>query len=196
MMDASGANTTAAAAVVVAGKHLDLSSTNALVLAATGPVGQRVAKLLVGAGAKVNVASRSLERATSLVEQISQETSDSANSLTPVSTGTDAELQSALNDIDLVIAAGAAGVELLSKEFRVESSVKVAIDLNAVPPLGLAGIEITDKAKDYNGQICYGAIGVGGTKMKIHKAAIQAIFEANDRLLDAEEIYQIGLNVQ
>jgi hypothetical protein len=68
----------------------------------------------------------------------------------------------------------------------------VAIDLNAVPPAGLAGIDAMDKAKQRDGVLCYGAIGVGGTKMKIHKAAIQRLFEANDQVLDAEEIFEIG----
>ena len=68
----------------------------------------------------------------------------------------------------------------------------MAIDLSAVPPTGLAGIEITDKAVERDGVVCYGAIGVGGTKMKIHKAAIGQLFAGHDRVLDAEEIYRIG----
>ena len=85
------------------------------------------------------------------------------------------------------------GVELLSAAVRANAkSLQVAIDLSAVPPVGLAGIEVTDKAKSRDGMICYGAIGVGGTKMKIHKAAIGKLFEANDQVLDAEEIYRIG----
>jgi methylenetetrahydrofolate/methylenetetrahydromethanopterin dehydrogenase (NADP+) len=71
-------------------------------------------------------------------------------------------------------------------------SLRVAIDLNAVPPLGLEGIEVMDKAKDRDGLICYGALGVGGTKMKIHKAAIRRLFESNDQMLDAEQIYELG----
>jgi hypothetical protein len=70
--------------------------------------------------------------------------------------------------------------------------LRVAVDLNAVPPLGIAGIKVTDKAVERQGVIYYGAIGVGGTKMKIHKAAIKALFESNDRVLDAPEIFQIG----
>ena len=35
-------------------------------------------------------------------------------------------------------------------------------------------------------------IGVGGTKMKIHKAAIRQLFAANDVILDAPEIYELG----
>src|SRR4051794_34171065 len=42
LLDANGANTTAAAAVRAAARHLELRGAAALVLAATGPVGQRV----------------------------------------------------------------------------------------------------------------------------------------------------------
>jgi len=49
-----------------------------------------------------------------------------------------------------------------------------------------------DKAKERDGVICYGAIGVGGTKMKIHRAAIERLFTANNLVLDAEEVFRIG----
>src|SRR5204862_7522906 len=42
MLDSNGANTTAAAAVRAAGRHIDLGSAQTLVLGGTGPVGQRV----------------------------------------------------------------------------------------------------------------------------------------------------------
>jgi hypothetical protein len=64
MMDSNGSNTTAAATVIAAAKHLDLSNTTALVLAGTGPVGCRVAQLLISQGATVRLASRSLDRST------------------------------------------------------------------------------------------------------------------------------------
>jgi hypothetical protein len=93
----------------------------------------------------------------------------------------------------VIVSAGAAGIELVSAEtFQATEGVRVAIDLNAVPPAGVAGIEVQDKATDRGGVICYGAIGVGGTKMKIHKAALKQLFESNDAVLDAEEILEIG----
>jgi hypothetical protein len=49
-----------------------------------------------------------------------------------------------------------------------------------------------DKAQERDGVLCYGAIGVGGTKMKIHKAALQRLFESNDQVLDTAAIYAIG----
>jgi hypothetical protein len=93
----------------------------------------------------------------------------------------------------IVIAAGAAGVELLSATTRSAcKSLKVAVDLNAVPPAGIGGMGVTDKAKELDGLIGYGAIGVGGTKMKIHKAAIQQLFESNANIFDAEELFELG----
>ena len=53
----------------------------------------------------------------------------------------------------------------------------MAIDLNAVPPLGIEGVEVMDKGKERDGVIGYGAVGVGDTKMKVHKAAIARLFE-------------------
>ena len=73
--------------------------------------------------------------------------------------------------------------------------LKVAIDLNAVPPAGIEGVKPADRDVDREGVRCWGALGVGGTKMKIHKAAIRALFESNDKVLDAEMVFEIGLNL-
>src|SRR5438132_10732127 len=58
LLDANGANTTAAAAVLAAARHVDLKDAAALVVAGTGPVGQRAARLLTRQGADVRVGSR------------------------------------------------------------------------------------------------------------------------------------------
>jgi hypothetical protein len=49
-----------------------------------------------------------------------------------------------------------------------------------------------DTARVVEGKVTYGAIGVGGLKMKIHKASISRLFEANDQVLNVDEIYAIG----
>jgi hypothetical protein len=191
MLDANGANTTAAAAVLAAERHLVLTGVKALVLAASGAVGQRVVRLLARAGAHVLVASRSAERASEVCQAVGHIVPGAA--LSPYATANPAETQAALKEVQLVIAAGAAGVELVPNEVRQACpNLKVAIDLNAVPPAGIRGIDAMDKGTQRDGTICYGAVGVGGTKMKIHKAAIAQLFEASDRVLDAEEIYAIG----
>lgn len=194
MLDSNGANTTAAAAVLCAGKHLPLSESEALVLAGTGPVGSRVARLLAAEGARVKVASRDAARAAAACEAVARRVRGAR--LTPIAVASGADAAAALAGVQLVVAAGAPGVELLGAEVRrAAGSLRVAIDLSAVPPLGLAGVEVTDKAQPRDGALCYGAIGVGGTKMKIHRAAIQQLFAAHDQVLDAEEIYRLGREV-
>jgi hypothetical protein len=195
MLDANGANTTASAAVIAAARHLSLKDCTTLVLAGTGPVGQRIVRLLASAGAKVRVASRSLDRARQACQSIEQHV-DGAQ-VTPVAPQNNDELQAALDGVALVFAAGAAGVELLPLAVRQSAkSLRVAIDLNAVSPVGIAGIGVADKAVEQQGVVCYGAVGVGGTKMKIHKAAIRRLFESNDAVLDADEIYAIGQQLE
>jgi len=194
LLDANGANTTAAAAVRVASRHLELKGVPVLVLGGTGPVGQRVARLLAREGADVRVGSRQRARAEKVCESIRAKIADAH--VEPVASGTSAELQADLKGRTLVIAAGAASALLLPRADRAScTTLKSAIDLNAVPPLGIEGVEVTDKAKERDGVICYGAIGVGDTKMKIHKAAIAKLFESNDQIMDAEEVYALATSI-
>ncbi len=191
MFDASGANTTAAAAVVAAARHVSLSDSIVVVLAGTGPVGQRVARLSARQNASVRVCSRSEERARQACDHIQESVPEGR--LAALQTANDSELAAALAGAQVVVAAGAAGTQLLSMPLRQQSdSLKVAIDLNAVPPLGIQGTEVTDKAVERNNVTCYGAVGVGETKMKIHKRAVRRLFERNDQVLDAEQIFEIG----
>ena len=194
MIDSNGSNTTAAAAVLAAAGHIPLDGAEAVVLGGTGPVGQRAAQLLAKGGATVRVCSRSADRARQTCDAIRQALPDSR--LTPVGTGDENSLREAVQGVQLVIAAGAAGVRLLPESLRREiTELKVAIDLNAVPPVGLEGIEVIDKAAERDGVICYGAIGVGGTKMTIHKACVNRLFTANDLVLETETIFAVGQEV-
>lgn len=204
MLDGNGSNTTAAAAVLCAARHIDLSTVDALVLG-TGPVGQRVARLLVSAGANVRLGSRNASHAEQICQQLSRRSGDEQTGdghtshinrgrLSPVGTP---ELDQHLPQVNAVFGCAAAGVQVLNPtQLKQASQLKVAIDLNAVPPEGLAGIAATDNAVSRDGRIDYGAIGVGGLKMKIHRAAIRTLFTRNDLLLDAEEIFQIGRQLE
>jgi NADPH:quinone reductase-like Zn-dependent oxidoreductase len=200
LVDPAGANTTAAAAVIAAGRHLPLGPEarprcRALVLGGTGPVGQRVARLLMRLGAAVSVASRSPTRAAETVRHLEAAVPD--GSVAPVEWAGDARSGTALakvvEQVDLIVSAGAAGTTLLGSAGRaLATSACVLIDLNAVPPAGIEGIIATDKAKRAGASVLYGAIGVGGTKMKIHRAAIERIFHDTDAFLDAEDLLVIG----
>ncbi len=194
MLDSNGSNTTAAAAVRAAGRHLDLSQTRTLVLGGTGPVGQRVARLLAKHGGHVRIGSRMKDRAEAVCESIRSQIPNARLEAVAIATSSDGP--KVLDGRTLVVAAGAAGALLLPRKVRdTARDLRVAIDLNAVPPVGIEGVEVVDRGKDREGVICYGALGVGDTKMKTHKAAIAQLFQSNNAVLDIEEIYSIALRL-
>lgn len=192
LLDANGCNTTASAAVLAAREGMggSLAGCRAAVLGGTGPVGRRVARLLAREGASVTVGSRSAGRAGEAARSIGAAVGAKLDSFASVD---EADLRSGLHDAQVIVAAGAAGAVLLAEGVRRDLvSLKVAIDLNAVPPVGIEGVEPTDKGTARDGVLGWGALGVGGAKMKIHKRAIQALFEANDRVFDADEVFALG----
>ena len=191
LMDANGANTTAAAAVLCAAKHVRLENARALVLAASGPVGRRVSRLLARQGATLLVGSRQAARAAEVAQDVARQVPDAQ--VEPVETTGPGTLGKMLRGVDVLIACGAPGVALASRsDLSGMGTRSVAIDLNAVPPVGLEGIEIQDQAQLREGVTCFGAIGVGGLKMKIHKKAVKRLFTATDLVLDADEVFAIG----
>jgi methylenetetrahydrofolate/methylenetetrahydromethanopterin dehydrogenase (NADP+) len=164
-------------------------------------VGRRVARLLVRSGAHVTVASRVRARAEEVAQRIVAETGVPVSRIEAMELHGGGPAGSAIEQVlagaDAVIAAGAAGATLLDAKGRAAAmSARVLIDLNAVPPAGIAGIAAGDKARPDGGAVVYGALGVGGTKMKIHKAAIARIFSASDAFLDAEELLAIGAEIE
>ena len=93
----------------------------------------------------------------------------------------------------IVFAAGAIGIELLKiSHWEHNSTIEAVADVNAQPPLGLEGIEATDKGKQRDGVICFGALGIGGLKLKLHRACIGKLFESSEAVFDAEEIYALA----
>lgn len=194
MLDAGGCNTTAAAAVVTAGQHQSLAGARAVVLGGTGPVGRRVTQLLAGESAAVTVTSRTQSRAGEVCQGVLQAIPSA--DVTPVSVSSPKTLRDVLQGAQILIACGAAGVELVDRPTLDElETLAVAIDLNAVPPAGIAPISVSDRAKPLAHGVGYGAIGVGGLKMKTHKEAIRRLFAANDQRFDAAEIYEIAKSV-
>lgn len=196
MLDANGCNTTASAAVVAAARHATLAGARAVVLGGTGPVGRRVGQLLASDGADVILTSRSLDRASEAASEVASSVASLTGTLTGGQTGSPAETADVVSDAAIVIACGAAGVELIdAATIKKLTSLKVAIDLNAVPPAGIEGIGVMDKAVSFGHGVAYGAIGVGGLKMKTHRAAIESLFTSNDKVLDAAEIYAIAKSI-
>ncbi len=72
MFDGNGSNTTAAAAVLSAHKHVPLPGSRSVVLGGTGPVGSRIARLVAGQGGHVSIVSREAAKAASAADQLRQ----------------------------------------------------------------------------------------------------------------------------
>lgn len=188
MLDSNGSNTTAAAAVAKLCGSGELAGKRAVVLAGTGPVGQRAAVMLAKEGAQVALTSRSLIRAEAACAAMRERF---GVMLTPIEAPDHEARAQAIADAQIVVATGAGGVALLEPQhWQGHPHLELMADANATPPLGIGGTEMYDKGKNRHGKIVWGAIGFGALKLAVHRACIARLFEQNDLVLDAEEIYE------
>ncbi len=190
MLDSNGSNTTAAAGVAWLAHERSLAGKRAVVLAGTGPVGQRAAVMLAKEGCKVAITSRSAERARSVAASVSERAKAPIDAIEATDNAARAR---AIEGAQVVFATGAAGVNLLDEAaWRDSRSLELLSDANATPELGIDGIEMMDKGKERHGKLVWGAIGFGALKIALHRACIARLFESNDLVLDGEEIYAIA----
>ena len=190
MLDSNGSNTTAVAAVARIQQAVGtVSRRRVVVIAGSGPVGMRAAGLLAKAGADVTVTTRKPADG-SLSARIQQRFGVAVREVTMADASGAAAV---LDGAEIVLSAGPAGVCLVPRDaWTGRRGLTVVVDVNAVPPLGVEGVEVTDNAMDRGGVTTFGALGVGNLKMKIHKACIAWLFENNDLVLDAETIADIA----
>jgi hypothetical protein len=191
MLDSNGSNTTAVAAVARLMQIVgDVRGRRAVVVAGTGPVGMRAAGLLARAGANVAITSRHADEARDVARQIHDRFGGSVEAVVVTAPS---QVDTALGGAALLLNAGPAGVQLVPRDaWSNLRTLRVAADLNAVPPLGIEGIDATDSGADRHGVKVFGALGVGNFKMKVHKRCVAKLFERNDLVLDAESIGEIA----
>ena len=190
MLDSNGSNTTAAAAVAKLAVSGTLQGKKVVVLAGTGPVGQRAAAMLAQEGADVTIVSRQMANSESACAAMKQRLN--VDLMAAVAQDSDAR-GAAIQDANIVLATGAAGIELLKLEhWQNNSNLEMLADANATPPLGIGGTEMMDKGIDRHGKIIWGAIGFGALKLALHRACIARLFEDNKQVLDAELIYKLA----
>lgn len=190
MLDSNGSNTTASAAVAKLAASGVLKGRKAVVLAGTGPVGLRAAAMLAREGAEVSLTARKMERAVQACAHIKARFEVD---VTPIEAFDSDARASAIEYANIVLATGAAGVELLSTEqWQHNSNIKMMADANATPPLGIGGTDMMDKGIDRHGKIIWGAIGFGSLKLALHRACITQLFTDNKQVLDAENIFALA----
>ncbi|PYR32313.1 MAG: methylenetetrahydrofolate dehydrogenase [Acidobacteria bacterium] len=197
MLDSNGSNTTAVAAVakllqaVVPGSaSSNVAGRRAVVTAGTGPVGVRAAGLLAKAGADVVLTSRRPEQNTNVVEGLHQRFGGAVRAIKMADSS---QAAAVIEGAQMVLNAGGAGICLVPRDaWARRAGLRAVADLNAVPPLGVEGIEVNDDGVEREGVTAFGALGVGKLKMKLHKACIARLFEQNDLVLDAETIADVA----
>lgn len=191
MLDSNGSNTTAAAMVAKLLTSGSLAGKQAVILGGTGPVGQRAAVMLAREGAaEIRITSRHLAKA----EQAAAEVRNRFGiEVIPVTAADLDARASAIEHAEVVVATGATGVELLKPEhWQHNAKLELIADTNATPPLGIGGIELSDRGAERCGKKVWGAIGFGPLKLALHRACIGKLFESNQQVLDAEEILAIA----
>ena len=190
MLDSNGSNTTAASAVAKLATSGTLKGKKAVVLAGTGPVGQRAAAMLAKEGAHVFVTGRNMART---VQACSNMKARFGVELTPVEAVDNNARAKAIEDANIVFATGAAGVELLTvDQWQQNNHIEMIADANATPPIGIGGIEAADRGIQRHGKIIWGALGFGSLKLALHRACIAKLFEDNQQVLDAETIFALA----
>jgi methylene-tetrahydromethanopterin dehydrogenase len=199
--DPSGAFTTAAGMVAAVEKELadkfgtTLEGKNILALGGTGPVGQAAAVISAQAGANVRIIGRQLDRAERTAELCSQEFGDGKITITA---GADADKAEYIKTADVVFATGAAGIELLSAELIASApQLKVAADVNAVPPAGIAGVDAFDNGSPIAGSISsavgIGALAIGNIKYQAQSRLLKRMLESEKPLyLHFEHAFEVA----
>ena len=186
--DPSGAFTTAAGMVAATERELknkfntSLEGKNILALGGTGPVGQAAAVISAKAGANVRIIGRQLEKAQRIADLCN---SEFGNNEINIQAGADADKEEYMKTADAVFATGAAGIQLLNAaQVAAAPQLKVAADVNAVPPSGIAGLDAFHDGTPIEGSNS-GAVGIGA--LAIGNIKYQAQNRLLTKMLDADK---------
>ncbi|MCW4015221.1 MAG: methylenetetrahydromethanopterin dehydrogenase [Candidatus Bathyarchaeota archaeon] len=199
IIDPRGSNTTASSAVAKTMKLFkekgfgDFKGKTAAILAGTGPVGVVAARLYASEGGNVVLTSRKLDRAKEAADKINEELG--TKQVCGVQAATPEETGEAIKDADVILACGAAGIQLLSLSVleKYGKKCKVLGDINAVPPLGIEGVKATHKGKEFiPGKFGIGALAIGPLKIQIEGEMFKQAVESPNGIVDYKTAYEIA----
>ena len=183
IIDPAGAYTTAAAMVaktesaLLESKLGELKDKTCAILG-TGAVGQIAAVLLAKMGCNVMIVSLNPKRVDGKehAENIGRLLAkDHGVQVQGIFAPTPASKIEVLKKADVVMCAGIKGIRLVDKEMLNEvKHIKVLLDINAVPPFGVEGIELKDDMREMMpGIFTIGALTVGNLKHKVEKEILK-----------------------
>lgn len=189
LVDPSGAFTTAAALIATVESQLGdgagLEGRRVVVMGGTGPVGSTAGVLAAQAGADVVLAGH---REPSRVRERCRELGDRHGvTLEPGEGQTPEQRSELLAGADVVLNCAAAGVQTLTKaQLARADRLRVAADVNAVPPAGLEGVAVEDDGAPIEGSpsgaVGIGALSVGKVKSQVEHNLLVRMREAGEAL--------------
>jgi methylene-tetrahydromethanopterin dehydrogenase len=104
--------------------------------------------------------------------------------------------EQAIKDADVILAAGRAGVQIVSAtQLAKASGLKVAADVNAVPPAGIEGLGAQDDgvALKGSGALGIGSLAIGAVKYKVQSGLFRRMIEAEKPLfLDFRDAFALA----
>jgi methylene-tetrahydromethanopterin dehydrogenase len=187
MADPSGAFTTAAGMVAVVEKQLkekgqELQGRRVSVFGGTGPVGRVAALIAARAGAKVTlVGYDGLHRVTATCDQFGERF---GVAMTPADGSDDAKKLKVVEGTEVILAAGRAGTQILGRDqLAAAKGLLVALDVNAVPPAGLEGLDAFANGTPIEGTggVGFGALAVGNVKFRTEHELLASMRDAEPR---------------
>jgi methylene-tetrahydromethanopterin dehydrogenase len=200
MADPSGAFTTAAAMVACVDATLlrtqgtGLAGRQVVVLGGTGPVGRVAGVIAAQAGARVWLSSRS--GAAAADEAAHRTGTRFGVELQGVSGADRAAVRASIADADVVLACAAAGVQVLAAEDLASAPrLKVAADVNAVPPEGIAGVGVMHDGQPLAGTaaVGIGALAVGNVKYQTqHRLLLRLRESEKAQVLSFPEAFEVA----
>lgn len=184
--DPSGAFTTAAALVACVERQLQkshsatLAGLRILVLGGTGPVGAAAAILSAKAGAEVVILGRHKDRADRVAAICNH---NYGADLTGIKGDASDHKFEQFRYADVVLGTAKAGIQVMSAaDVAAAPRLKVAADVNAVPPAGIAGVGLQDDgaplAGSTSGAVSIGALAIGNIKYRTQHDLFQRMHHA------------------
>ena len=203
--DPSGAITTAAALVACSERLLarskdgDLRGKRVHVFGGTGPVGTCAGILADSCGAEVSIVSH---RGRRVADELVREYNNRFEvRMRGAGCSSEEEMCDVLRGTEVLICAARAGVRVVGRaQLRQAASLRVAADVNAVPPSGIEGLEARDSGKvleDTPGKaLGIGALAIGDVKFKLHQKMFELMKQAKEALfLDHVQAFAIAREV-
>ncbi len=176
-----------------------LAGRRVLVLGGTGPVGRMAGVIAARAGAQVFLSSRSSQAAA---DQAAAETGQRFGVRLQGTSGADsAALRQSLAVADVLLACAAAGHQVVSADdLGAARALRVAADVNAVPPTGIAGVAVMDNGVRLAGvgalaagALGIGALAVGNVKYQTQQRLLQQMRQSDQPLvLGLDEAFAVA----